>query len=324
MITRNNEAVIYCSGAEHLKSSSFYKLLPFESSVFKNGETRVKIIGSSREYDVVVIQSFDSKINDQIMELLLTIDALNRSGAKSVTVILPIFPYARQERKDDSGTPISARVVCDLLKTVHIKRLITIDLHAIAIQGFMDSSIVFDHIPSTTFINYHLSKRIKPAEWCLCSPDSGGLKRVQKLASLMGIKEICVMDKERSRPNEVGSIKLIIGNVEGRKVLVFDDMIDTGGTLNNCIEHLYASGAIEVMSVATHGIFSGNAFETLRNKHCITTNSTNWNNRDDIPTEFECLDLRPFVDDIIYRVFNGISMGSFFTEWNGKNAELHN
>lgn len=310
-----NEAVVYCSGAQHLKNDLTHRLLPVESSMFKNKETKVKIHGSSREKNVVVIQSFDDHTNDQIMELLLTIDALNRSGAKPVTVILPLFPYARQERKDDSGTPISARVICDLLKTVHIKRLITIDLHATAIQGFMDSSIVFDHISSSSFMCYNLNKMISAKDWSLCSPDSGGLKRVQKLASLMGIKEVCVMDKDRTKANEINDMKLIIGDAKDRKVLIFDDMIDTGGTLNSCFEQLYACGASEVMAAATHGIFSGAAFQTLKGKRCVTTNSTNWFDREDKPESFECFNLKPFIDEIIDRVFNGTSMASFFYKW---------
>jgi len=315
-MSQPNEAVVYCKGAKHLEDDLVHRILPVENGSFSCKETKVKIHGSSREKEIVVVQSFDLSPNDRLMELILTIDALNRSGAKPVSVILPLFPYARQERKDDSGTPISARVVCDMLKMVNIKRLISIDLHATAIQGFMDSSVVFDHVSSSSFMCYHLSSLLPDlSEWILCSPDGGGIKRVQKFASLMGIRDLCFMDKTRAVANKIDNMKLLVGNVKKRKVLILDDMVDTGNTLATNIEILYGNEAEEVVAGGTHGIFSGGAFEVLNGKRVITTNTTNWYDRPNKPDSFECLNIKPLVNEIIDRIFSGTSMASFFYKW---------
>lgn len=312
----NEYGVIYCSGAKHLENDLSHKILAVENGKFGCGETRVQVHSSPREMEVTIVQAFDHRTNDQLMELVLTVDALKRAGAKKVNVILTIFPYARQERKDDSGTPISARVICDILKSVNINRLVAIDLHATAIQGFMDSSIVFDHISSCAFLAHHISQMIPDIEeWILCSPDGGGIKRTRKLASLLNVHDLCMLDKVRDQPGSVEETNVVIGNVRGRKVLLADDMVDSGGTLNSGIELLYEEGAVEVESVCTHGIFSGKAFENLKNRKVTATNSIDWCEREGIPADFKCLDIRPFIDDIIDRIQNGDSMGSFFHRW---------
>lgn len=284
---------------------------------FKNGEIQIQLKESVRHSHVIIIQSFN-KPNKHLVELLLLIDAARRACAASITVIIPSFPYARQDRKSDAGTPISARVVCDMLKAVNVDRVLTLDLHATQIQGFMDSSIQFDHISSSAFLAYHLKKHIRLFnEYSVCSPDAGGVKRAKKLRDLLHIHNFCMIDKTREKPGEVNNME-VIGDVLGKKVLIVDDMIDSAGTLAKAIDVLYYKGAVDVSAVATHGIFSTGAYERLESIPVYITNTLCINNA---PSNIITFDIKPLINYLINKIETGDTIGSLFYKWEGDTAK---
>lgn len=298
------------SGAKHIGIDSD---IDVTISKFNNKECQVQLLSSVRHKHVIIVQSFVNT-NDDFMELLLLIDAAKLSMAASVTVIAPIFPYARQDRKSDSGTPISARVICDVLEAMHINRFITIDLHATQIQGFLDNSIGFDHISSCAYIAHHLKQMVKNIpNTIMFSPDAGGVKRAKKMQKLMGVPYFGLMTKTRSKPGEVESIE-IVGDVLGREVIIVDDMIDTAGTLAAGIEELYQQGALSVSAVATHGFFTGPAFDRLEGTPVYVTDTLHIDNP---PENIKVISIKPLVQSLIHRVQNGSHFSDLFYEWTG-------
>jgi len=296
------------SGARHLGIVSD---IPVNITKFNNGECQVHLLSSVRHMHVIIIQSFNNP-NDSLMELMFLLDAVKRAKAASVTVIAPIFPYARQDRMSDSGTPISARVVCDMLNSMHINRFLTIDLHATQIQGFMDNSVGFDHISSSAFLAYHLRDKLKRMTTVsICSPDAGGVKRAKKLQKLLGVSNFCLMTKNRIRAGEVESIE-VTGDVLGRDVIIVDDMIDTAGTLAAGIDALYKAGAVGVSAVATHGLFNGPAYERLEGVDVYVTNTLNIV---DAPENIHVFDIKPLIETLVDRVQNGGHFSDLFQEW---------
>ncbi len=218
---------------------------------------------SCRNEQVTIVQTFPN-VNEDLMELIFTIDAARRAGAKYVVVLLPYFPYARQDRKHAAGVPISARVVCDMLIAAGTDRLITLDLHSDQIQGFMSNRIVMDHLTFAPLLAAQLHQMYPDmSDFVFASPDVGGIKRARKLAKMCGSSNLCIMNKVREKANQVESIQLI-GGVENRNVIVNDDMIDTAGTLEKGVIELIEQGAKSVTCVASHGINSGLAFERLQ------------------------------------------------------------
>jgi len=303
-----NYVTIVGSGAKHLNITSDIDMI---LGSFNNKECQVQLLTSVRHKHVIIIQSFNDT-NDNLIELLILIDAVKRSMAASVTVIAPIFPYARQDRRSDSGTPISARVVCDLLNTTNIDRLITVDLHATQIQGFMDNSIGFDHISSSAFLAYHLRNKFRIlTNTSICSPDAGGVKRAKKMQKLLGAPSFSLMTKTRVRAGEVESIE-VTGDVFGKEVIIVDDMIDTARTLAAGIEALYEAGAVGVSAVATHGLFSGPAFERLEGVDVYTTNTLRIDNA---PSNIHVFDITPLINRVIDKVCNGEHFSDLFHTW---------
>lgn len=311
MAENNGTAIIVCSGAEHFGITSE---VSFKSTKFANKEYGVRIKDSVRNKDIIIIQSFDEP-NDHLMELMITIDAAKRAGAKSVTVLAPLFPYSRQDRRHDGGTPISARVVCDMLASANIDRLISIDLHSNQIQGFLASNIQFDHIAAAAFLAFHLNLNIKDLKGhVFCSPDSGSVKRTKRLAALCGVTDFCIIIKTRTKANKIDGIE-IIGDVKDRDVLVIDDMIDTAGTLEAAIDGLKGLGAKSVKAVATHGIFSRPAFTRLDGKEVYVTDSVMLPKTDRTPTSIKVLPMRNFIIDIIQRLRSKLPLGTLFDSW---------
>ena len=296
------------SGAKHLGIESD---IPVNITKFNNGECQVHLLSSVRHLHVIVLQSFN-KPNDSIMELMCLLDAVKRSKAASVTVIAPIYPYARQDRMSESGTPISARIICDMLKVMHINRFLTIDLHATQIQGFLDNGVGFDHISSSAFLAFHLRQNIKRiTNLSVCSPDAGGVKRAKKMQKLLGAQHFCLMTKTRSKPGEIESIE-VTGDVLGRDVLIVDDMIDTAGTLAAGIDTLYNAGAVGVSAVATHGLFSGKAYERLEGVDVYITDTLDII---DAPENIHIFKTKALIETLIDRVQNGGHFSDLFYEW---------
>jgi ribose-phosphate pyrophosphokinase len=231
-------------------------------SKFSDGEIAVELLENVRGQDVFIVQSTCSPANDTLMELLLIVDAMKRSSARSISAIIPYFGYSRQDRRPRSArVPISARVVANMLITSGVDRLLTIELHADQIQGFFN--IPVDNVYSTKHfaddINaMHLDSLV------IVSPDVGGVLRARSLAKQVGDAELVIIDKRRPRANE-SEVMNIIGEVNGRNCVIIDDIADTGGTLCKAIDALFARGAESVRAYCTHAVLSGPAPKNFRN-----------------------------------------------------------
>ena len=227
---------------------------------FSDGEISIQISESVRGRDVFIIQSTGAPSNDNLMELLIMVDALRRSSANSITAVIPYFGYARQDRKAAPRVPITARLVADLIEKSGVDRVVTIDLHAGQIQGFFD--IPVDNLyGSIIFQEYVESKNLKNP--IIASPDIGGVARARYFAEKLGL-EMVIVDKRREKANE-SEVMNIIGDVKGKDVIMIDDMVDTAGTMVKGAAALKANGATSVMACATHGVLSGKAYENLKN-----------------------------------------------------------
>ena len=225
---------------------------------FSDGEISVQITESVRGQDVFIIQPTCAPANDNLMELLIMVDALKRSSAKSISAVVPYYGYARQDRKAAPRVPISAKLVADLLEAAGITRVVTIDLHAAQIQGFFN--IPADNLfGSILFVNYIRSKNLKNP--IIASPDIGGVARARLYADKLGY-DLVIVDKKREKAN-VAEVMNIIGEVKGKDVILVDDMVDTAGTLVKAAEVLKKRGATSVMACCTHGVLSGPAYDRI-------------------------------------------------------------
>ena len=225
---------------------------------FSDGEISVQITESVRGQDVFIIQPTCAPTNDNLMELLIMVDALKRSSAKSISAVIPYYGYARQDRKAAPRVPISAKLVADLLEAAGITRVVTIDLHAAQIQGFFN--IPADNLfGSILFVNYIRSKNLKNP--IIASPDIGGVARARLYADKLGY-DLVIVDKKREKAN-VAEVMNIIGEVKGKDVILVDDMVDTAGTLVKAAEVLKKRGATSVMACCTHGVLSGPAYDRI-------------------------------------------------------------
>ena len=227
---------------------------------FKDGEVYVKLNSTVRGATVFVIQTTSNPVNENLMELLIMIDALKRASAGRITAVIPYYGYARQDRKAAPRVPISAKLVADLLEKAGINRVVTIDLHAAQIQGFFN--IPADNLfGSILFVNYIKSKNLKNP--IIASPDIGGVARARQYADKLGY-DLVIVDKKREKANE-SQVMNIIGDVKGKDVILVDDMVDTAGTLVKAAEVLKEKGANSVMACCTHGVLSGPAYERVAN-----------------------------------------------------------
>ncbi len=243
------------------KSVAKYLSIPLSEATinrFSDGEISIQISESVRGRDVFIIQSTCAPANANLMELLIMTDALKRSSANSITAIVPYFGYARQDRKAAPRVPISAKLVANLFETAGIDRVVTLDLHAGQIQGFFD--IPVDNLyGSIVFTDYLKRKNLKNP--IIASPDIGGVARARNFAKNMGL-EIVIVDKRREKANE-SEVMNIIGNVEGKDVILIDDMIDTAGTIVKAASALKKNGATSVMAFCSHPVLSGPAHKRI-------------------------------------------------------------
>jgi len=236
------------------------ELANVEVKRFSDGEINVNIAESVRGQDVFIIQPTCAPANDNLMELLIIVDALKRSSAGTINAVIPYFGYARQDRKAAPRVPISAKLVADMLETAGVQRVITIDLHAAQIQGFFN--IPVDHlVGATLFVKYIQEKNLKNP--IIASPDVGGVARARSYAEKLGY-DLVIVDKKREKANE-SEVMNIIGDVKGCDVIILDDMVDTAGTLTKAANALKAKGATSVMACCTHGVLSGPAYDRLTN-----------------------------------------------------------
>ncbi|MGL4951882.1 MAG: ribose-phosphate diphosphokinase [Mycoplasma sp.] len=239
------------------------KLAKYEEHSFADGEIIFASEDMVRGNNVYLIQSTCKPVNDSIMELFIAIDSLKRASAKSISVIMPYYGYARQDRKSKGREPITSRLVADLLVTAGANRVLTLDIHSQQQQGFF--SIPFDSLTATWAILEDLFTEVKVPknETIVVSPDYGGVKRARNIADRLEIP-LAIVDKRRPRPNEV-EIENILGDVKDKHCIVPDDMIDTGGTMISVAKLLKREGAKSVHIMATHGLFNGNSIENFNN-----------------------------------------------------------
>jgi len=248
------------------------KLIDAEVKKFADMEIFVEIKENVRGEDIFVIQSTSYPANDNIMELLIAIDALRRASAKRITAVIPYFGYARQDRKAAPRTPISAKLVANLITSAGADRVLTVDLHAGQIQGFFD--IPLDNLYAAPVFVRHIKENFDLKNLVVVSPDVGGLVRARAIASKIG-SELAIVDKRRPRAG-VSEVMNIIGEVESKNCIIVDDMVDSGGTLCNAADALIAKGATSVSAYITHGVLSGKAGEKIANsklKNLVITNS---------------------------------------------------
>ena len=244
------------------KVASFLEkdLAEVEVQRFSDGEINVNITESVRGQDIFIIQPTCAPANDNLMELLIIVDALKRSSAGTINAVIPYYGYARQDRKAAPRVPISAKLVADMLETAGVQRVITIDLHASQIQGFFN--IPVDHLTgSVLFVDYIKNKNLPNP--IIASPDVGGVARARTYAAKLGY-DLVIVDKKREKAN-VSEVMNIIGDVDGRDVIILDDMVDTAGTLTKAADVLKSKGATSVMACCTHGVLSGPAFDRIEN-----------------------------------------------------------
>ena len=227
---------------------------------FSDGETQLQINESVRGADVFIIQPTSQPVNEYLMELLIIIDAVRRASARRITAVIPYYGYARQERKSKARDPITAKLVANLIVAAGARRVVSMDLHANAIQGFFD--IPFDHLPGAPILAEYY-KKLKLKNLCVVSPDLGGVTRARDLANRIGA-EFAIIEKRRPKAN-VSEVLNVLGDVNGMDCILVDDMIDTAGTITKGAELLKKFGAKTVRACCTHAVLSGPAIERIQN-----------------------------------------------------------
>ncbi len=247
---------------EAIAESLGTELLPTTAYSFANGELYVRFGESVRGADCFVIQSHAAPINDSIMEQLIMVDALKRASAKRITVIMPVYGYARQDKKHKGREPISARLMADMFKTAGADRIMAVDLHTSQIQGFFDGPV--DHLWAMPLLAQYVRSRVAPDNLTIVSPDAGRVRLADQWSDHMGAP-LAIIHKRRdpSVPNQV-KVHELVGEVESRTCVLVDDMIDTGGTIVQAAEALFENGAKDVIVASTHGLLSGPAVERLK------------------------------------------------------------
>ena len=289
------------------------ELVPTSAYDFANGEIYVRYEESVRGSDAFVIQSHTAPINHWIMEQLIMVDALKRASAKRITVVLPFYGYARQDKKHRGREPISARLMADMFKTAGADRLMAVDLHQAQIQGFFDGPV--DHLMAQPILSRYVEERYGDQKLVIVSPDAGRIKVAEEWSRRLGGAPLAFIHKTRdiTRPNEVTANR-VVGQVAGRICILVDDMIDTAGTITKAADAIMAEGAAGVVIVATHAILSGPAVDRLKNckaDEVIVTNT--------LPIspdrEFDkltVLSIAPLISRAIREVFEDGSVTSLF------------
>ncbi|XP_052795165.1 ribose-phosphate pyrophosphokinase 1-like [Mya arenaria] len=280
---------------------------------FSNGECSVEIGESVRGEDVYIVQTGSNEVNDMLMELLIMINACKIASAIRVTAVIPCFPYARQDKKDKSRAPISAKLVANMLSTAGADHIITMDLHASQIQGFFD--IPVDNLYAEPAVLKWVKDNIP--EWrncCIVSPDAGGAKRVTSIADRLNV-DFALIHKERKKANEVSSM-VLVGDVKDKIAILVDDMADTCGTSCHAAEKLLEAGAVKVFAICTHGILSGPAISRINNsmfETFVVTNTIPQEERMKSASKICCLDISMILAEAIRRTHNGESVSYLFS-----------
>ncbi|MFZ2959166.1 MAG: ribose-phosphate pyrophosphokinase [Candidatus Ozemobacteraceae bacterium] len=280
-------------------------------NTFADGELYCRIEESVRGADTFIIQSTCRPVNENLMKLLILCDALKRASAGSVTAVVPYFGYARQEKKSIGREPITAKLVANLITTAGAGRLVTVDIHDPALQGFFD--IPVDHLLAGNLLAAHLAKR-DLTNCVVVSPDTGGVHRAREFAKRLHLP-LAIVDKRRPEPNKA-VIMNIIGDVVSKNVIIIDDMIDTAGTLVNVAQALRERGALEITACCTHAVLSDPAIERINKStvnKLIATNSLPITERCSALACLEPLSVAPLIGETIQRIFDKRSVSELFT-----------
>ena len=297
--------------AQRIADAYGHGLTPATVSKFSDGETRVEIKENLRQRDVFLLQPTCPPVNDNIMELLIMADACRRASARSITAVVPYFGYSRQERKSTSRSPITSKLVMDMLVGAGVGRVLSVDLHAAQIQGF--ANIPVDNLYSLPVMAEDIEENYSSEDLVVVSPDVGGVRRARALAKVLGCP-IAIIDKRRDAPNQ-SKVLHVIGDVKNKTCLIYDDIIDTAGTICHAAETLTAQeGAAKVVAYASHGVLSGPAVERLE-KSCLKEVVIT----DTIPTpegaekaRIRTLPVADLLAEAMHRIITGASLSALF------------
>ena len=307
LLSGNSNKILSKNIAKYLKS----KLVNSSIRNFSDGEIYVEINENIRGNSIFIIQSISLPANDNLMELLLCIDALKRSSAKNITAVIPYFGYARQDRKVVPRTSISAKLVSNLITTAGADRVVTVDLHAGQIQGFFD--IPVDNLFATPIFARHVKKKIKSKDIICVAPDVGGTERARSLGKILNVG-LAIVDKRRAKPGQ-SQVMNVIGDVKDKTCVVVDDIIDSGGTIINAAKALKARGAKDVFVYITHGVLSGNAVKKIKNsviKNLVITDTIDNNSKTKGVKNIEVLPISGLMGEAIKRISNSTSVSDLF------------
>ena len=307
LLSGNSNKPLSKNIAKYLKS----KLVNSSIRNFSDGEIYVEINENIRGNSIFLIQSVSSPANDNLMELLLSIDALKRSSAKNITAVIPYFGYARQDRKVVPRTSISAKLVSNLITKAGADRVVTVDLHAGQIQGFFD--IPVDNLFATPIFARHVRKKIKSKKIICVAPDVGGTERARALGKLLNVG-LAIVDKRRPKPGQ-SQVMNVIGDVKDQTCIIVDDIIDSGGTIINSAKALKARGAKEVYVYITHGVLSGDAVKKIKNsviKNLVITDTIDNMEKTKNVKNIEVLPISGLMGEAIKRISNSTSVSDLF------------
>lgn len=298
--------------AVNISKSLNTKLGDIELNRFSDGEIFVRIKENVRGADIYIIQSTCPPVNDNLMEVLVMVDALKRASARSITAVIPYYGYARQDRKVNPRTPITAKVVADLLETVGVNRMLSLDLHSGQIQGFFN--IPFDNLfTRSVFIEYIRQDILPQGELVLVSPDAGAMERTRAYAKKINAR-LALVDKRRPKPNQVEAMHLV-GEVKDCVAIIIDDMVDTAGTLTASAKTLKEHGAKEIYACAVHGVLSGPAVERIEAspiKEIILTDTIPLKEAARKSKKFKILSVANLIGESIRRIDSYSSVSSLF------------
>ncbi|RZO62762.1 MAG: ribose-phosphate pyrophosphokinase [Candidatus Pelagibacterales bacterium] len=287
------------------------KLINSHIKRFADGEIYVEINENIRGNSIFIIQTLSTPVNDNLMELLICIDALRRSSAKNITVVIPYFGYARQDRKVVPRTAISAKLVSNLITNAGAHRIVTVDLHAGQIQGFFDLPV--DNLFATPIFAKHIKKNITNKNLVCVAPDVGGVERARALSKKLNAG-LAIVDKRRPAPGK-SKVMNIIGNIKGKNCLITDDIIDSGGTIVNAAKALKDKGAKDVYVYVTHGVLSGKAVDLINNskiKKLIITDTIDNTSKIQKSPKIVVLSISKLIGEAIKRISNSTSVSDLF------------
>lgn len=317
MISHGKDVKVFCGNANHEFAEGVCKALglPLGNCTvtrFADGEASVSINETVRGSDVFLVQSSCKPVNDHLMELLVMIDACRRASAGRITAVMPYFGYARQDRKAKGRDPISAKLVANMIEAAGADRVLTMDLHAAQIQGFFD--IPLDNMHGTImFTKYYLEKFPNHENMVVVSPDVGSVARSRAFANKMGMG-LAIVDKRREKANQC-EVMNVIGDVAGKECILFDDMVDTAGSLCNAAQAIHDKGATKVYACATHPVLSGPAIERISNSvidEMVFLNTIPASEEAKACQKIKFLDVAPLFAEAIQRTYDEASMSTLF------------